>query len=649
MLGTNLSSIKNYLMRVPSMSEKHILHIEDNFHNRRIVRKILEKQGYVLHEAADGVIGFNMIHEMNPPLVLLDISLPGMDGIEIAQRVKADDDLKHIILIAVTASAMQGDRERFLAAGCDDYLSKPFRSMDLIDLVNQYYDQIPEPLWSLSEPKDAIHPIEEHAIPAEPAPVEEEPNESVEEHAILAEPAPIEEEANESVEEHAILAEPAPVEEEANESVEEHAILAEQAPVEEEPDESVDSLEDIGLLKTASLQGLFTDEELDEIVADETPSIEEPEGVEETMEPMFSMSFGEETETEDEEDDETITWVMPRKADELVESISPEESEVEEEAEDIPIEDVLETLASTEEEGLSDAEDHPSEESPAEPAESFEEVGWFNNAALQEIYSTEQETDEPPKEETPELDEPEAVDKLLKEVMEMQAEIDEGEGDEETAWDSPEKTDEFNLETGTLEAPELAPAPEAEEDEVPALISPTEAVEKLMAFSDEAPETEPAPDLEEEQPEPVAVLEEDEEAFVDTDDLSDKKHALKSDEAAVIEPEGAFDEIETIRPDADEESEMEQAPEVEALEALIEVEDDSRLDDTSPLKEEVVEPSMAMASRSKDPTNGTGQLNKKPGKDNENTQQSELTDQVSRMINPDMIRPADPNVGLESA
>jgi CheY-like chemotaxis protein len=591
------------------MSEKHILHIEDNFHNRRIVRKILEKQGYVLHEAADGVIGYNMLREMNPPLVLLDISLPGMDGIEIAQRVKADDDLKHIILIAVTASAMQGDRERFLAAGCDDYLSKPFRSMDLIDLVNQYYDQIPEPLWSLSEPKDAIHPIEEHAIPAEPAPVEEEPDESVEEDAILAE----------------------------------------QAPVEEEPDESVESLEDSGLLKTASLQGLFTDEELDEIVADETLSKEEPEGVEETMEPMPSMSFGEETETEDEEDDETITWVMPRKADELVESISPEESEVEEEAEDIAIEDVLETLASTEEEGLSDAEDHPSEESPAEPAESFEEVGWFNNAALQEIYSSEQETDEPPKEETPELDEPEAVDELLKEVMEMQAEIDEGEGDEETAWDSPEKTDEFNLETGTLEAPELAPAPEAEVDETPALISPTEAVEKLMAFSDEAPETEPAPDLEEEQPEPVAVLEEDEEAFVDTDDLSDKKHALKSDEAAVIEPEASYDEGETITADADEESEMEQEPEVEALEALKEVEDDSRLDDTSPLKEQVGEPSMAMASRSEDPTNGTGQLNKKPRKDNENAQQTELTDQVSRMINPDMIRPADPNVGLEGA
>ncbi|TES88858.1 MAG: response regulator, partial [Anaerolineales bacterium] len=121
-----------------------ILHIEDNFHNRRIVRKILERQGYTMYEAGNGITGFDMIQELKPPLVLLDISLPGMDGIEIAQRVKADNELKHIHLIALTASAMQGDRERFLAAGCDDYLSKPLRAMDLINMVDEFFANLPK-------------------------------------------------------------------------------------------------------------------------------------------------------------------------------------------------------------------------------------------------------------------------------------------------------------------------------------------------------------------------------------------------------------------------------------------------------------------------------------------------------------------------
>ena len=126
------------------MTEKTILYVEDNFHNRRIVRKILERQGYTIYEEEDGIKGFNKLQELVPPVVLLDISLPGMDGIEIAKNVKADDELKHIILIALTASAMQGDRERFLAAGCDDYLSKPFRAVGLVEMVNHHFDNLPE-------------------------------------------------------------------------------------------------------------------------------------------------------------------------------------------------------------------------------------------------------------------------------------------------------------------------------------------------------------------------------------------------------------------------------------------------------------------------------------------------------------------------
>jgi len=121
------------------MDQKTVLYIEDNFHNRRIVRKILQSRGYSLIEAEDGISGLAMVQELKPPLVLLDIGLPGMDGLEVVGRIKADERLREIPVIALTASAMRGDRERFLAAGCDDYLSKPVQAMELINMVGAYY------------------------------------------------------------------------------------------------------------------------------------------------------------------------------------------------------------------------------------------------------------------------------------------------------------------------------------------------------------------------------------------------------------------------------------------------------------------------------------------------------------------------------
>jgi len=121
------------------MEQKMVLYIEDNYHNRRLVRKILESRGYKLVEAEDGVSGLAMVRDLKPPLVLLDIGLPGKDGLEVVAELKADATLKHIPVIAVTASAMVGDRERFLAAGCDDYLPKPVQVMELINKVATHY------------------------------------------------------------------------------------------------------------------------------------------------------------------------------------------------------------------------------------------------------------------------------------------------------------------------------------------------------------------------------------------------------------------------------------------------------------------------------------------------------------------------------
>ena len=121
------------------MARKTILYIEDNFHNRRIVHKILAPCGYTIIEAEDGVSGLEMIRTHRPPLILLDIGLPGIDGLDIVERIKTDEQLRHIRIIALTASAMRGDRERFLAAGCDDYLSKPIKVNELIEMVEEYY------------------------------------------------------------------------------------------------------------------------------------------------------------------------------------------------------------------------------------------------------------------------------------------------------------------------------------------------------------------------------------------------------------------------------------------------------------------------------------------------------------------------------
>jgi len=121
------------------MDQKTVLYIEDNFHNRRIVRKILQSRGYTVIEAEDGITGLAMVRELKPPLILLDIGLPGMDGLEVVGRIKADVELRGTPVIALTASAMRGDRERFLAAGCDDYLSKPIQALELIDMVAAHY------------------------------------------------------------------------------------------------------------------------------------------------------------------------------------------------------------------------------------------------------------------------------------------------------------------------------------------------------------------------------------------------------------------------------------------------------------------------------------------------------------------------------
>ncbi len=107
------------------MGKKRILYIEDNFENRLFVRRVLEALGFELIEAEDGLTGIEVAQAKMPDLILMDIGLPGIDGLETTSRLKQDPDLQNIPVIALTANAMQGDAEQCFAAGCDGYLTKP--------------------------------------------------------------------------------------------------------------------------------------------------------------------------------------------------------------------------------------------------------------------------------------------------------------------------------------------------------------------------------------------------------------------------------------------------------------------------------------------------------------------------------------------
>ena len=112
-----------------------ILIVEDNELNRDMLSRRLAKRGYEVSIAIDGEQGLVMARTESPALILMDMSLPGLDGWEVSRRLKADPQTKDIAIIAITAHAMAGDREKAIAAGCDDFDIKPVELTRLLGKI----------------------------------------------------------------------------------------------------------------------------------------------------------------------------------------------------------------------------------------------------------------------------------------------------------------------------------------------------------------------------------------------------------------------------------------------------------------------------------------------------------------------------------
>ena len=107
------------------MNEKTILLVEDNEVNRRLAGFLLRSHGYQVREATTAAAAFEMVDKERPDLIVMDIQLPGMDGLEITKKLKEQPATADIPVIAVTSYAMKGDREKAFAAGCAGYVTKP--------------------------------------------------------------------------------------------------------------------------------------------------------------------------------------------------------------------------------------------------------------------------------------------------------------------------------------------------------------------------------------------------------------------------------------------------------------------------------------------------------------------------------------------
>lgn len=120
------------------MREKIILIVDDNPLNLKLITVILELEHYKICTASNAEEALNVLKTIKPDLILMDLQMPGMDGLQLTQQLKSQPQYKDILIIALTAYAMVGDKEKALAAGCDGYISKPIDTRHFAETVADY-------------------------------------------------------------------------------------------------------------------------------------------------------------------------------------------------------------------------------------------------------------------------------------------------------------------------------------------------------------------------------------------------------------------------------------------------------------------------------------------------------------------------------
>ncbi len=117
---------------------KTVMIVEDNELNMKLFHDLLESQGYDIIQTPNGMEALDLARAHMPDLILMDIQLPEVSGLEVTKWLKEEDDLRHIPVIAVTAFAMKGDEERILAGGCEGYISKPISIPHFLETIASY-------------------------------------------------------------------------------------------------------------------------------------------------------------------------------------------------------------------------------------------------------------------------------------------------------------------------------------------------------------------------------------------------------------------------------------------------------------------------------------------------------------------------------
>ena len=117
---------------------KTVLIVEDNELNMKLFHDLLEAHGYATLQTRDGMEALKIARQEKPDLILMDIQLPEVSGLEVTKWIKEDDDLRRIPVIAVTAFAMKGDEEKIREGGCEDYIAKPISIAKFLDTVKRY-------------------------------------------------------------------------------------------------------------------------------------------------------------------------------------------------------------------------------------------------------------------------------------------------------------------------------------------------------------------------------------------------------------------------------------------------------------------------------------------------------------------------------